>query len=210
MGIADNGRDAPQPYCRRDGEDKSQVLAVRIARHLSTATIISPDPNNGITTIRIRAASSMLGEATAGAEHRFSADRNGEQVCAINHGIEAVPECRSTTQVRSGLPKMCGSTATAPEGAVSGVWSGLELAHIVDVHIVGITAKAALGDFGGFGHGVSLDFVGLHFVVEVFYIDLEHTELRAVGTASLAADVVGVFERGEERGLNCSCHDFEV
>ena len=80
--------------------------------------------------------------------------------------------------------------------------SGLELAHRVDIHIVGIGTKAALGDFGGFGHCVGLDFVGLHLVVEVFYIDLEHTELRAVGTASLAADVFGVFERGEERGLN--------
>ena len=98
----------------------------------------------------------------------------------------------------SGLPTMCVSTATAPEGAVCGVWSGLELAHIVDIHIVGIGAKAALGYLGGFGHCVSLDFIGLHFVVEVFYIDLEQAELRAVGTASLATDVVGVFERGEE------------
>ena len=80
--------------------------------------------------------------------------------------------------------------------------SGLELAHRVDIHIVGIGTKAALGDFCGFGHIVGLDFVGLHLVVEVFYIDLEHTELRAVGTAALAADVFGGFERGEERGLN--------
>ena len=80
--------------------------------------------------------------------------------------------------------------------------SGLELAHRVDIHIVGIGTKAALGDFGGFGHCVGLDFVGLHFVVEVFYIDLEHTELRTVGAASLAADVFGVFKRGKERGLN--------
>ena len=80
--------------------------------------------------------------------------------------------------------------------------SGLELAHRVDIHIVGIGTKAALGDFGGFGHCVGLDFVGLPFVVEVFYIDLEHTGLRAVGAASLAADIFGVFERGEERSLN--------
>lgn len=78
------------------------------------------------------------------------------------------------------------------------MWRGLELAHIVDVHIVGFAAKAALGYIGGFGHIVSLDFVGLHFVIEVFYIDLEQAELRAVGTAGLAANVVGVFERGKE------------
>lgn len=88
--------------------------------------------------------------------------------------------------------------------------SGLELAHRVDIHIVGIGTKAALGDFGGFGHCVGLDFVGLHFVVEVFYIDLEQTERGAVGTASLAVIVVESFERGEERGLNSCCHDFEV
>lgn len=46
----------------------------------------------------------------------------------------------------------CGSTATAPVGAVSGVWSGLELVDRVDIHIVGIGAVEALGDFGGFGH----------------------------------------------------------
>ena len=102
----------------------------------------------------------------------------------------------------SGLPKKGDSKETAPEGLWESVWSGSELAHGVDVHVVGIAAKSALGYLGGFGHVVSLDFVGLHFVVEVFYIDLEHTELRAVGTASLAADVFGVFERGEERGLN--------
>ena len=44
--------------------------------------------------------------------------------------------------------------------------SGLELAHRVDIHVVGIRTKAALGDFGGFGHRVGLDFVGLHFVAE--------------------------------------------
>lgn len=63
--------------------------------------------------------------------------------------------------------------------------SGLELAHRVDIHIVGIGTKAALGDFGGFGHCVGLDFVGLHFVVEVFYIDLEHTELRTLERRAL-------------------------
>lgn len=103
------------------------------------------------------------------------------------------------------------STEAAPEGAEGeSVRSGLEIAHGVDVHVVGIAAKAALCYVGGFGHRVSLDFVGLHFVVEVFYIDLEQTERGAVGAAGLAAIVVESFERGEERGLNCSCHDFEV
>lgn len=97
-----------------------------------------------------------------------------------------------------------------PKGLWESVWSGSELAHGVDVHVVGIAAKSALGYLGGFGHVVSLDFVGLHFVVEVFYIDLEQTERGAVGAASLAVIVVESFERGEERGLNCSCHDFEV
>ena len=46
----------------------------------------------------------------------------------------------------------CGSTATAPVGALSGVWSGLELVDRVDIHIVGIGAVEALGYFGGFGH----------------------------------------------------------
>ena len=104
--------------------------------------------------------------------------------------------------------------ATAKKQPPKGLWeivrSGSELAHGVDIHVVGIAAKSALGNLGGFGHVVSLDFVGLHFVVEVFYIDLEQAERGAVGAASLAVIVVESFERGEERGLNCSCHDFEV
>ena len=68
------------------------------------------------------------------------------------HGIEAVREWRSTNRALSGLPTKCGSTETAPVGAVSGVWSGLELVDRVDIHIVGIGAVEALGYFGGFGH----------------------------------------------------------
>ena len=49
-------------------------------------------------------------------------------------------------------------------------------------------AKTALGYVGSFGHAACLDFVGLHFVVEVLYIDLEQTE---GGAAPLAG--VGCF-----------------
>lgn len=92
--------------------------------------------------------------------------------------------------------------ATAKKQPPKGLWeivrSGSELAHGVDIHVVGIAAKSALGNLGGFGHVVSLDFVGLHFVVEVFYIDLEQTERGAVGAASLAACVVDCIEGGEK------------
>lgn len=75
-----------------------------------------------------------------------------------------------------------------PPKGLRRVWSGLPLAHIVDIHVVGFVAKTALGYVGSFGHAACLDFVGLHFVVEVLYIDLEQTE---GGAAPLAG--VGCF-----------------
>ena len=87
----------------------------------------------------------------------------------------------------------------------------LEIGHVVDVHVVDITVKLAFGNLGGFGGCLSLDFVGLHFVVEVFYIDLEQME-RGAGGLTIPAGSIGGFvgEGVEERGLERSCHDLEV
>ncbi len=184
--------------------------------HVSLSRRNVNDPNNPNKSGNLDAErSARMADRHLPAAQRFFAEQSAKAMSVGPDrsipGSEAAPDAgRQISGCGSGLPKKCDSKTAAPEGADRVVGSGSELAHIVDVHVVGVAAKAALGYLGGFGHAVSLDFVGLHFVVEVFYIDLEQTERGAVGAAGLAAIVVESFERGEERGLNCSCHDFEV
>lgn len=97
---------------------------------------------------------------------------------------------------------VCAARQQPHEGAVGRErLERLILAHIVYVHVVDIAGKTAFCDFGCFGGRVSLYFVSLYLVVEVFYIDLEQVGFGAVGAAALAIDVVVVGGGREEGGL---------
>ena len=69
--------------------------------------------------------------------------------------------------------------------------------HFVDVHVVNVAFKSAFCYLGGFGCRVGHDFVGLHLVVEILYIDLIHTE--AVGAVATGFAIVVFVGCGSEK-----------